>query len=67
MNDARSCAREHGPPLPPAIRGAAARPVRQHLAAVRGPNENVRVESLERGVSAMIHFPQGIGTTWNGP
>ena len=29
-----------------------------------GPNENVHVEALERGVSAMIHFLQEIGATW---
>ena len=29
-----------------------------------GPNENVHVESLDRGVSAMIHFLQQIGATW---
>ncbi|MCY3908139.1 MAG: M20/M25/M40 family metallo-hydrolase [Anaerolineaceae bacterium] len=32
-----------------------------------GPNENVHVESLKRGVRAMIHFLQEIGATWNGP
>lgn len=30
-----------------------------------GPNENVHVDSLERGVSAMIHFLQEIGATWS--
>ena len=30
-----------------------------------GPNENVRVDSLERGVDAMIHFLQEIGATWS--
>ncbi|MCE2490064.1 MAG: M20/M25/M40 family metallo-hydrolase [Anaerolineae bacterium] len=30
-----------------------------------GPNENVHVDSLERGVNAAIHFLQGIGATYN--
>ena len=29
-----------------------------------GPNENIHVESLQRGVSAAIHFLQRIGATW---
>lgn len=32
-----------------------------------GPNENVHVDSLERGVNAMIHLLQEIGATWSGP